>query len=766
MTPSSHFTNEVTTSVHNLIQIGSLRHLGIGTRNPSWRDYWNPATAIARFVGRQTELQRLGRLLRTSTHVASVQSIGGFGGIGKTALAVAYADLHHSDFDGRVFYDFQSYGVKTPDTADQALVKILPTVAGIEVAAVSRLTEDQRVAAWQSVCAQRRLLMVWDNVAEYDQIRDLMIHADGCETIITSRGDISGEGIPVPLRLDVLTPADAIALFTRIAGTSHNAASVSELVHRDLLIPVLIASHARSIATGTPIDEVIADLPVPGASSRSARFEDLFARLEGSYLRLDQDQAFAFRAFSSHPGRIVTVGSMGSALSCSVGEAESLMMHLERAGLAERPADGPASTDRSLRLYTAHDMIRAFGTDKAHHEPSVVQGIASEFDMVQAELVNHYLGEIAALRAEDHQQFTVQSESIRDTALAGTSEEHGRLALRAGDLSYTLDLFADAKINFQHAVEVFTTSGAQVLQARALIGLGYVARLLGQIEQAQTRFSAALELSTAYGNELERADACRGLGLLARIHGEVPEALEYYGRAITTFKAHNDPRGLGRALQGLAAVARMTGRLDDARHHAQQALDLYRAEGTPAEVADALRGLGACALLKEDASEAERCFRLAAEVYEATGQVGKLANSLQGIARALVMAKRSADARVFCERAIEVHRRIGNIQGLADTHHALGKLKQSERDYKAAEQDFRIALTLYQGSGHKGGLGNALESLGETAKAVGDTTRANQWFTEALAVFESAGMRVRADVVQARIHDTPECNRSKGGDAN
>lgn len=692
---SSHgftFTNRIdSTDVQYLVQVGSAGVLDFGVGGRAWHDCWNPDQTGVRFVGREVELARLVEALSDPDGVARIQSVGGIGGIGKTALAVAYGNRFRHDFDGLVFHDFHSYGSGRPDTADAALVAILPIVCGRPAAEVNALGCQERLTMWRTATAARRLLMVWDNVRSADQVEPLLIRGEGCATIVTSRDLIEVESALPPIRLDVLDPETAIAMFERIAGAEHSRDQIEELVRRDLYVPVLIHSHARAVSDGSPIGEVVADLPSTPTDADLGSFDDLFDRLDGSYRHLRDEEQRAFRVFGTHQARAVTLGSLAAAMDCSIGTARNLAEALRRAGLAERPRAEAGNPVVELRTYTAHDMIRAFGA-RLSRQMVVEDGASSEFDEIGSSLVEYYQRQLDGYDHNRQDWFGVEAESIRAIALAGESPDRGFLALAAGIRARLLGRFDIATACLEHAT---VTTGSW----QAHIELGYVALRMEAYEVAETHFRQVSESATTAADRrspppvralpsrfsakaaaqiretLADADAARlrmdaataqaGLGEVALRQGSLEVAEVRFKAALNILTETGSWIGIGNGNWYLGELALRRGELETAARRFEAVLDIFTRYGKRSGAADARLGLGTIALYRGDLDIADEHFNAALELFETEGNQTGRGSALWSLAKVAALRGDNQLARAKYEKAIEVFDRI-DLRHLSD----------------------------------------------------------------------------------------------------
>ena len=160
------------------------------------------------FVGRAGELARLDAALAGPGGVV-VQAVHGLGGIGKSTLAANWAAADASDYT-LIWW----ITAATPATVDTGLaslaVALQPALSGVLP------IEALREGAVQWLAAHQRWLLVLDNVTGPADVAPLLARAPAGRYLITSRRATGWQGTAVPVRLDVLEPAEAQALLTGI----------------------------------------------------------------------------------------------------------------------------------------------------------------------------------------------------------------------------------------------------------------------------------------------------------------------------------------------------------------------------------------------------------------------------------------------------------------------------------------------------------------------------------------------------------------------
>jgi DNA-binding SARP family transcriptional activator len=171
------------------------------------------------FTGRLAEIESLAR--RMPGAGVAITVISGPPGAGKTALAVKVAHLASSAFpDGQLYTALG--GASHRRSPAEILGELLRSL-GVPAARIpAELAE--RAAAYRSVLAGRRVLLVADDAASAAQIRPLLPGTTGSAVLVTSSSrlfDLEGAS---GLSIAGLSHADAVALLGTIAGRQRVAA--------------------------------------------------------------------------------------------------------------------------------------------------------------------------------------------------------------------------------------------------------------------------------------------------------------------------------------------------------------------------------------------------------------------------------------------------------------------------------------------------------------------------------------------------------------
>lgn len=565
-----------------------------------------PATAL--FVGRDAELGRLDALLADGTSVAV---ISGPAGAGKSTLAMRWAHTAAGHFpDGQLFLDLRGFDQAEGMTPREAMPLLLeglgcrpreipPTLAG-------------QAALYRTTVADRRILIVLDDVARRDQVHDLLPGGDGSLTLITSRDRLPGLASTTGARrieCGVLDQSASIALLggalgaRRVSAEPEAAARLAELCDHLPLALCLAASQ-------------IGEYPAEGGIGR------FVTRLSGrdrlGQLRLDGEEHSAVRA--ALDASYQTLPAAGRAVVRSLG----LLPGTRRstAASAAALAVGRDDADDALAAAARLHLLRWSGTAEVAwhdivHEYATERLLAEETPDARAaatrRLLEHYLGR--AVDAARACGFTVprpplgpavdrpptgQEDPAAVLAFAGLPEAHAWFDATWNEMAVAIThvavhgprryawLLVDALRDLlQHRrplsdlmrmTEIGLSAGEAeddpVGRAAMHVLAGRVKWRAGDLPNALADFEAGGRLAGEAAWLSGEAAAEQGIGIVLKQLGEPERALGHYRRAAAVFRKVADEVGEASALNNLGSAHLLLAQLAQAEEALNEALPL------------------------------------------------------------------------------------------------------------------------------------------------------------------------------------------------
>jgi DNA-binding SARP family transcriptional activator/tetratricopeptide (TPR) repeat protein len=717
--------------------------------------------APGHFTGRRTELDLLAGLAGVPDQADGaggtvvISAIEGMAGIGKTALAVYAGHRLAGRFpDGQLFIDLHGYTKGHPPREPGQALDWLLRALGISAQQIPEDTEA-RAALYRQRLAGTSTLIVLDNAVDEAQVRALLPGVPGCLVLVTSRRRLKGLDDARTVSLDLLPPADAVALLRTVAGPGRAGAGdrllgeVAELCGR---LPLALRIAGALLRHRPAWDlEHLAGL-LRGRPERvrvlSDGERDLGAVFGLSYAGLGEQHRLLFRRLGLVPGPDADAYAAAALLGCDPGAATGLLEDLVDHNLLIAHAPG---------RYRLHDLLRGYARTLAG------QDLAGRSRAALDRLLHYYahtsqtasipLARYPRPAADGPAPAHVPALTDPDAARAWLRTErenleaavaHARMSALAGHLIALAAGLAEILCSdgpftraldlHQAAADIAGRHGRPATYANALIDLGTARRRTGNLSGAATSFTRALQIYRDTGDLTGQANALAVLGGLRFLTADLPGAAGHLTRALEIYRKTGDLTGQAAVLTDLGRVRQFTGDLPGAAGNLTRALEIYRAAGHRSGEAAALAALGTVRQLTGDLPGAAGNLTRALEIYRATGDLNNQASALNdlGIVRRLTGDLPGAGAAHAW--ALQIYRAIGHRNGEAAALAESGRVRLLTGDLPGAVEAVSRALDVFRETGHRNNEACVLNYYAATVAATGDLPRARALYQQSLAM--------------------------------
>jgi len=663
---------------------------------------------IGDFAGRQTAVDGLGKLLGrggpdSPAQPVVISAVTGTGGVGKTTLAVRVGHHVLADYpDGQLYINLRGTG-DSPQAPAEVLAGVLRDLG--EPDAAIPPDEEGRAARYRSLTSGRRLLIVLDDARDAAQVRPLLPGSGTCAVLVTSRRRLPGLAGAVPLHLDVLTPPEALQLFTSVVGAARVDAepgAVQEVLGYCGGLPLAVRIAASRLASRPAwtvaslaarlADELrrLDELQVEDVAVR-ASFRMSYASLEDAEAPEALSPARAFRLLGVVPGADITAPAAAALFDQPLYRTEDLLEILVDANLLE---------DSSPGRYRLHDLLRTFAGELARN-------IDSEQDREQAvsRLVNWY------------------------THAAATVGEH----LVPGAARWGLD-------------DVPAVAPAMDFPDRA--------QAVEWCRREQRNLVAVVRLSGERRRDPAAWVLPAQLGEFYTQFGYWDEYLTTHRIGLRTARGLEDPVAQSRMLAGFVGICFHSEQFPEAVERAREAKDLAESSGNPRLIASAISNYGVvlhyAGRLEESVVWNERAL---SALRASDGRPHAVGTALLNVGVEYQQLGRYAEAFDRFDDALRVTRE-GDLPYLeAFVLHAIGETSRNFGDTSRAIDMLRQAAALRARISHEDGQATSLIVLGDTLQGAGQTDRARAAWREALTILDALGSP-RAEKVRASLETT------------
>ncbi len=678
----------------------------------------------ADFTGRGSQVAELVKFLSPIRGRAfvPVAVICGLPGVGKTALALHVAHRLRRKFPDAQLYVQLDGTSERPREPRDVLGELLRTL-GVQPSAIPATT-NERSAAFRSVVAGHKVLLVADDAATATQVVPLLPGDGNCAVIITSRAMLAAIPGAQLLRLDPLAPAEALEMLARIAGPQRVAAEPDasrQLISMCACLPlaVRIVGARLTARPSWPIAQL------------TKLIKDARTRL--SALRTSELAANASFALSYN------------ALPALARRAFCLVSLLGPSDFPEWPVAallGDASAHETTELLVDRCLLTPLGVDGAGQPRYLLH-----------DLLRHYASEKMAALARD------DARAAFERAATGWAElsNHASRALRPdlyyppllripknviirGELAHCLAgdplaWFSSERANLIYMTERACSAGLLKLANQLIAFQSTYQFYQGRFDDHERLVRLLGQAAESIGDEDVIADTELRLAGLAAHRGNYPQAMAMFRRPLEALAKSDNLPLLASGLYWYSYCANKGGDLQLAQAAASRALDLARSIGDQETEIMVLRILGETYVRVGDHTMAMSALT------QAIATSGKLADPfyeqfmLRASAHIAIQAREWRRAIEWCNQGLA---QIGGegtaikkahfIGLLGNAYHGLGQHGEAVQRLSAAIEIFDVCDDIRARA-------RCMLSLARAHRVLGHYQKAAVLLKESLSVF-------------------------------
>ncbi|MBD2487025.1 tetratricopeptide repeat protein [Aulosira sp. FACHB-615] len=703
-----------------------------------------PFSGVVEFVGRETELQNLHRLLRENQQVA-IAAIAGMGGVGKTELALQYANSHRVTYQGGICWlsALQDVGVQLVDFARNKLLLNIPD----DLDLVGRV--QHCLTKW----TEGEVLLVIDNVTNYrDEVRCYLDSVPSrFKQLITTREKLQPP--IVRLDLDVLTPIAAMQLLKSIVGRERlrREALVArrlckwlgylplglELVGRYLLgdEELSLAEMLQDLENERLKNPALVEVPQEMKTELgvAAAFELSWRRLRENAQHLGC--VLSLFALAPIPWELVEgITINNEAQNWKQARRELLQLHL-----VQPKGDG---------TYQLHPLLREFFQDKLE-DLEQKEEFKRSFCGVMVTVAKN-IPEIPILEQIKNVAPAVRHlEEVANNLIQYVSDDHLIWPFIGNARFYEGQGLYDKAVPWRESCLEITRKRLGEEHPDVATSLNNLAKLYrsqGRYSEAEPLYIKALELRRKLLGEehLDVAETLNNLAVLYRLQGRYSKAEPLYIKALELRRKllGDEHPDVVQSLNNLAVLYSFQSRYSEAESLYIKALKLRRKllEEEHPDVAQSLHNLAGLYNLQNRYSEAEPFAIQALALYRKLlgYEHPFVAQSLNNLALIYSLQSKYSEAEPLLNEALELTRKLLGDEhpDVAQTLNNLALLYNLQNRYSEAEPLYIQALELKRkllGDEHPD-IATNLNNLAYLYRDQGRYSEGETLFIEALAL--------------------------------
>jgi DNA-binding SARP family transcriptional activator len=764
----------------------------VTVRGPVHEDQPTPAAATVRpsarlvpaqlppdpadFTGREPAVDRLVELLTGPRQGSTLCVVAGPGGVGKSALAVHVGHRLAAEFpDGQLHVDLRGLAPLPPSPVE-VLGRFLRGLGDDPVSLPDSL--DERVDRFRTYLADRRVLIVLDDAVSESQVRPLLPGGHSSAVLITARNRLPGLAGAHLIELDMLSPDEATALLTRIAGDERIRSApeaAAQIAAECGFLPLAVRIAGARLASRRHWSPQLLAARLADEQRRldELRVGDQQVRsvIELSYRALPEPAQLVLRRLGRLGVPDFPVWLVAALVDAPIGTAETLVEQLVDAHLLEYSYVDSVGQVR----YRLHDLVRIYAREQADAQESRADDVAATSRVVGTWLA--LVERLADLLPPGTFRYQPRSSvacplypDVVDVALANPrawldTEQSAlvRCVERAAELGLDELVVALASAlcsslylaynmldcwGRTHCAALTAVRNAGNTEGEAVLLAG-----LGQLRFEQDRFAEAREyLSNALamfrdaGNARGEAATLSALGTACREQGYLPEAQYFLAKATAAGQTLGDDNATGYCARIAGSIHLERGNFPAARAALDVSLAAYRRAGSRRGEAFTLRTIALERRARGDLVAAGHICTTALAIFEELGDELSAAYCLRELAKVRFRQAQFDEPLVQLQSVLDTCRRLGDRWGEGLTERTLGELHLSAGRLDAAERHFDAALRIWDALDIPLFRARTLRDIALMCEARGASAAASLAWAESVETFKVYGAREYAEM--------------------
>lgn len=686
-------------------------------------------------VGREAVIAEIERALGSdeAQSTGRVVLVSGPAGVGKTSVVLVAAHRLRTGYpDGQLFVDLRA-GVGRSIAAVDVVGRFL-RAQGVEDVPPD---VDEAAALLRSRLAERRVLLVLDNVQEARQIWPLLPGAGRSDVLITSRSVLPDLDGTVSISLDVLDPSDSVRLIQEVSRRSGEDAEAMAAVARSCGdLPLALRIAARQLAHRPRSSAADLARRLDGATDMLGELVvgevSVLGSFRLSYATLSVQARRTFRMCSLLPADDFGVDSVAVLLDEDEAASRHSLEELLDANMLYQHSAERYRFHDLLRLYAEHEFAggsgREDGAEPARHRlarwyldraTAAVDRVVPQLGAaVHADRASAFVDEDAAMAWLD-QEYPAMLELVE------SSVEEGILL----DFSWRIVdqlrgyLFLRRREGWLRLAEAGLIAAEKVDDDRARTAMyicrSYARGALGMDDGSLEDTLRASALAEACGWTQAAAWVAHDVGWQRYESGALLDAREWFERSMALADGE-ESHAFALGLNGFGMALLESGEFEQAAEAFKRAQDLNHAAGRETAVlanqgnrASALRQLGRTV-------EAQALLDVVLRGYRRRGYPRGVLSTLDEMSRLYVQVGRSSEARTAGQEAYEIARDLGEPRGIALAADGFGWSLVADGDPGAAIAVIHESVAIAEAQGYGVWAARARAHLAEARRSYGE----------------------------------------------
>jgi tetratricopeptide (TPR) repeat protein len=686
-------------------------------------------------IGREQELAHMKQQLQGGGN--AVLTLHGLPGVGKTSLAITLA---HDPEVRDAFSDGILWVGVGPNPNLSSLLSRWASLMGISATQMERLRElDEWAFAIRNAIGRRKMLLIIDDVWQYEEVQTLRVGGHNCAYLITTRSrDIAAHlALDGTMMIEELNAEQSVQLLNRTAQevVSHEPHKVQDLVQAVGGLPLaltLLGNYLRKQAS-------------------QGRITTILERLSNAHVRFQISEPHI--SVESHP---CLKDATSLSLQSVIAVTDQLLTEAARTAfykLAIFPPKPNTFSEEAALAVTACtfdelDILSDAGLlEKSHGDRHTLHQVISDYAHLHLQETEEreayscliaYIADYVEAHKKDYELLDLESNTIylvlSQAHTQGKQAELIRVVCAFAPFLILRGRYLEAQRHLQRANQAARALNDNNGITATLLYLGEIEQRLGNYAQAESTLQEGLTLARQMNNNEGICALLTQLGIVLQQQGNSQQAETTYQEGLTLARNSADQVSTCTLLYNLGWLNMNRGEFAQSERYLQEGLVLARKIEDRERVGGILRFLGALEGYRGNFIQAQRYLQdglTLARQLEDREQICALLNNLGVVVNRQGNTSR---AKTYFQEALGLARQVGHRERICNVLINLGDVFVKEGNYVEAEISLREGLELARQIGHREWVSILLLNLGMTARKQSHYDDTKLYLQESLAL--------------------------------
>lgn len=308
-----------------------------------------------------------------------------------------------------------------------------------------------------------------------------------------------------------------------------------------------------------------------------------------------------------------------------------------------------------------------------------------------------------------------------------------------GILNFDFGNYDQALEQYKKSMEIYEKNGDSKGVSLILHEIGMIHQRKGDYEEALKLYKSSNEISEKIMDITNVSKNLHQIGMIYEDKGDYEQALKYYEKSMEIKEKNEDIKGVASSLHQIGTIHFFKGDYEQASKHYEKSMEIQEKVGDIKGVSYNLLHIGNVCYQKGDYNEALKHYEKSMKIKEKIGDIKGVSTSLQGIGLIYLNEGYYNQALKQFKNSMEICEKIGDIKGISDILHQIGMLYQDKGDYEKALEQYEKGKEIFEKIGNISGTASSLGQMGLLYFETKDYTKALRYSIKSFLIFAKLG---------------------------